>query len=37
MCGVLYRRTAMAIEMAIKVGSFFVVLLFAVALAPAGY
>ncbi len=33
---VLYRRTTAAIEMATKVGPFFVVVLFAVALVAAG-
>jgi hypothetical protein len=33
---VLYRRTAVAIEMPSKVGPFFVVILFVVALAAAG-
>jgi hypothetical protein len=36
MHAVLYRRTTMAIKMASKVGPFFVVVLFAVALAAAG-
>jgi hypothetical protein len=36
MCLVLYRRTAAAIKMAIKVGPFFVIVLFAVALAATG-
>jgi hypothetical protein len=36
MHAVLYRRTATAIKMASKVGTFFVVILFVVALAAAG-
>ncbi len=36
MCAVLYQHTSAAIKMASKVGLFFVVVLFAVALAAAG-
>jgi hypothetical protein len=36
MCAVLYRRTAMAIKMASLLGTFFVIVSFAVALVAAG-
>ncbi len=36
MCTVLYRHTATAIELASKVGAFFIVVLFAVTLAADG-
>ncbi len=36
MCVILYRRTAAAIKMASLLGTFFVIVLFAVVLAAAG-
>ena len=36
MCTVLYHRIAMAIKTAIKVGTYYIFVLFAVALAAAG-